>query len=49
MRKISGRRRIEILGKDRGYLLAPAHILQADVSMETVETMIKASREFGAY
>jgi uroporphyrinogen decarboxylase len=43
------KRRIGILGKDRGYLLAPAHILQSDVSMETVETMIRASREFGAY
>jgi uroporphyrinogen decarboxylase len=43
------KRRIDILGKDRGYLLAPAHILQADVSMETVETMIQAAREFGAY
>ncbi len=43
------KRRIDILGKDRGYLLAPAHILQADVSMETVETMIQAAREFGNY
>ena len=43
------RRRIDILGKNRGYLLAPAHILQADVSMDTVETMIQAAREFGAY
>jgi uroporphyrinogen decarboxylase len=43
------KRRIGILGKDRGYLLAPAHILQADVSMETVETMIQAAREFGGY
>ncbi len=43
------KRRIGILGKDRGYLLAPAHILQADVSMETVETMIQAAREFGKY
>jgi len=37
--------RIGILGKDRGYLLAPAHILQADVSMESVEAMIQAVRE----
>lgn len=43
------RKRIGILGKDRGYLFAPAHILQPDVSMETVEEMIKAAREFGAY
>lgn len=43
------RKRIGILGKGRGYLLAPAHILQPDVSMETVEEMIKATREFGEY
>jgi uroporphyrinogen decarboxylase len=43
------KRRIEILGKDRGYLLAPAHILQADVSMETVETMIRAAKDYGQY
>lgn len=41
--------RIGILGKNRGYLLAPAHILQADVSPESIEAMIKAAREFGQY
>ena len=41
--------RISILGKGRGYLLAPAHILQPDVSMDTIETMILAAREFGKY
>jgi uroporphyrinogen decarboxylase len=39
--------RIAILGKDRGYLLAPAHILQPDVSSETIEEMIRAAFEFG--
>ncbi len=43
------RRRIEILGKDRGYLLAPAHILQADISPDTVTEMIRAAKEFGGY
>jgi uroporphyrinogen decarboxylase len=43
------KRRIEILGKNRGYLLAPAHILQPDVSVSTVEEMIKAAFEFGWY
>jgi uroporphyrinogen decarboxylase len=43
------RERIAILGKGRGYLLAPAHILQPDVSVETVEGMITAAREFGIY
>jgi len=33
-------RRSAILGKNGGYLAAPAHILQADVSVETVEHMI---------
>jgi uroporphyrinogen decarboxylase len=41
--------RISILGKDRGYLLAPAHILQTDVSMDTIELMIQAAIEFGNY
>jgi len=41
--------RIDILGKDRGYLLAPAHILQPDVSVETIEQMIKAAYEYGNY
>jgi uroporphyrinogen decarboxylase len=41
--------RIAILGKNRGYLLAPAHILQPDVSVETIEAMIKAAREYGVY
>ena len=37
--------RINILGKNRGYLLAPAHILQTDVSVETVEAMIRIVTE----
>ncbi len=41
--------RVGILGKDRGYLLAPAHILQADVSTQTIKEMIKAAMEFGKY
>jgi uroporphyrinogen decarboxylase len=43
------KRRISILGKNRGYLLAPAHILQPDVTTETIEEMIKAAVEFGSY
>jgi uroporphyrinogen decarboxylase len=34
------KRRAKIMGKNGGYLLAPAHILHADVSPETVEFMI---------
>ena len=43
------KKRMEILGKDKGYLLAPAHILQADVTPETIEAMIKAAVEYGNY
>jgi uroporphyrinogen decarboxylase len=42
-------RRIRILGKNKGYLLAPAHIIQTDVSPSSIEEMIKAAREFGSY
>ena len=41
--------RISILGKNRGYLLAPAHILQPDVSTGTIQGMIQAVKEFGSY
>jgi len=34
------RRRAQIMGSKGGYLMAPAHIIQADVSAETVEHMI---------
>lgn len=35
-------RRARILGKNGGYLMAPAHIIQADTTPETVEAMIAA-------
>jgi uroporphyrinogen decarboxylase len=43
------RERIAILGKDRGYLLAPAHILQPDVSAETIEAFIQTVLEPGIF
>ncbi|MEN6309683.1 MAG: uroporphyrinogen decarboxylase family protein [Anaerohalosphaeraceae bacterium] len=43
------RYRCEVLGANGGYLLAPAHILQADVTPETIQVMIDAAREFGQY
>jgi uroporphyrinogen decarboxylase len=43
------KRRISILGKNRGYLLAPAHIIQADVTTNTIEVMIQAAIESGQY
>lgn len=36
------RRRADIMGKNGNYLMAPAHIIQADVAPETVEAMIEA-------
>lgn len=38
-------RRKEIMGKDGGYLMAPAHIIQADVTPETVEFMCSLFKE----
>jgi uroporphyrinogen decarboxylase len=43
------KKRINILGKNSGYLLAPAHILQADVTPGTIEVMINAAKEYGRY
>jgi uroporphyrinogen decarboxylase len=36
-------RRARILGEGRGYLMAPAHVIQADVSPQTVEIMCDAA------
>lgn len=41
--------RCRILGDNGGYLLAPAHIIQADVKPETVKVMIEAAKEYGKY
>jgi uroporphyrinogen decarboxylase len=41
--------RCEVLGATGGYLLAPAHILQADVKPQTIKIMIEAAHEFGQY
>jgi uroporphyrinogen decarboxylase len=38
------RSRAAILGKNGGYLMAPAHIIQADVAPETVETMLSIAK-----
>jgi len=43
------KKRCKILGANGGYLLAPAHIIQADVSPDTVKVMIEATKEFGVY
>jgi uroporphyrinogen decarboxylase len=41
--------KIAILGKGGGYMISPAHILQADVSPERVEFFINMCRKYGAY
>ena len=41
--------RCQVLGANGGYLLAPAHILQEDVTPETIQLMIEAVRVFGRY
>jgi uroporphyrinogen decarboxylase len=38
--------RAQILGSDGGYLMAPAHIIQADTAPETVEKMIELIANF---
>ena len=39
--------RIEILGKGGGYMVAPAHIIQADVKPERVEKFIELCKKYG--
>jgi uroporphyrinogen decarboxylase len=42
-------RKIEILGAGGGYMCSPAHIVQADTSMENVEAFIEAVKRHGVY
>ncbi len=43
------REKMEILGKGGGYMVAPAHILQADTPVENVEGFIHAVKKYGMY
>lgn len=43
------KKKIGILGKDRGYMIAPAHIIQNDVSPERVEKFISLCMKYGKY
>jgi uroporphyrinogen decarboxylase len=43
------RTKIAALGPGGGYMCSPAHIVQADTSMENVETFIEAVRAHGVY
>ena len=41
--------KIDVLGKGGGYLVAPAHILQADTPPGNVEAFIAAVKKYGKY
>lgn len=41
--------KIQILGANRGYIIAPAHIIQSDVSPERVEKFIELCKLHGKY
>jgi uroporphyrinogen decarboxylase len=41
--------KIETLGAGGGYMVAPAHIIQSDTSLENVEAFIQAAHTFGNY
>jgi uroporphyrinogen decarboxylase len=41
--------KIEVLGRGGGYMIAPAHIIQADTPMENVEAFISAVKRYGRY
>ena len=43
------RKKIDVLGEGGGFMIAPAHIIQSDTSMENVETFIRAARKYGKY
>ena len=38
-----------ILGKNRGYMISPAHIIQADVSPQRVKFFIEMAKKYGNY
>jgi len=43
------RRRVEILGKGGGYILAPCHVVQTDVPTDNIIAMVEASLEGGSF
>ncbi|MGM0621785.1 MAG: uroporphyrinogen decarboxylase family protein [Bacteroidota bacterium] len=43
------KQKIEILGKNGGYMISPAHIIQNDVSPERVEKFIELCMKHGKY
>ena len=43
------RRMIDVLGSGGGFILAPCHVLQTDVTSENVCAMYETGHEYGAY
>jgi uroporphyrinogen decarboxylase len=43
------KQKIAVLGRGGGYMIAPAHIIQADTPMENVEAFIAAAMKHGVY
>lgn len=41
--------KIAVLGRGGGYMVSPAHIIQAETPMENVEAFIEAVRKYGVY
>jgi len=41
--------KVEVLGRGGGYMVAPAHIIQADTPLENVEALIAAVKKHGVY
>jgi uroporphyrinogen decarboxylase len=43
------KRRMQILGQGGGYMIAPAHIIQADTPAHNVEAFLRAAKQYGEY
>ncbi len=43
------REKCEVLGKGGGYMIAPAHIMQSDISPERVKWFIELCKKYGGY
>ena len=43
------KRRVEVLGQGGGYMIAPAHIIQADTPAENLEAFLRAAKLYGKY
>jgi uroporphyrinogen decarboxylase len=41
--------KIAVLGRDGGYMCAPAHIIQSDAPMENIEAFVNAVKKHGVY